>query len=132
MFPLLLPILICVSLGSAYQSQGLLGKCCMGSSSWCRGMLGSLPYTIGRMVFLQLPNLELSCNWWVPGLNIYPSLQGLFHKVSVMWVSGICGRLSACHVTLWMVWCRAHILSIPSCCKTWSMRLFLNSIPLYW
>ena len=23
-----------------------------------------------------------------------------------------------------------NILSIPSCCKTWSMRLFLNSIPL--
>ena len=94
MFSLLWPILICVFLGSAYQSQVLLGNI-----AWILtvnvGEGWGLFHIPRRMVFLQLPNLQLSCNWQVPGLNICPSLWGLFHKVSLMWVSGICGRLQA-------------------------------------
>ena len=92
-------MLICVFPGSAYWSQSLLGNVAWVLAIGAGGdwSLCNIP---GRMVFLQLLNLELSCNWQVPGLNIYPSLQGLFHKVSLMWVSGICGRLRACHYSV--------------------------------
>ena len=52
------------------------------------------------MVFLQLPNSVLSCNHQVPGLNTCPSSRDLFHKVSLMLVSGICGRLQANHYSV--------------------------------
>ena len=95
MFSLLLPMLICVFPGSAYQSQGLLGIV-----AWALivdvGEGWGLFHIPRRMVFLQLSNLDLSCNWWVPGLNTCPNSWDLFHKVSLMWVSGICGRLQAC------------------------------------
>ena len=73
MFSLLLPIVICVFPGSAYWIQGLLGNV-----AWVLavdvGEGWGLCHIPRRMVFLQLPNLELSCNWPVPGLNICPSL----------------------------------------------------------
>ena len=78
MFSLLLPVLICVFPGSAYQSEGLLGNIAGVLAVDVRGGW-DLCHIPRRMVFLQLPNLELSCNWQVPGLNIYPSLQGLSH-----------------------------------------------------
>ena len=88
-------MLICVFPSSAYQSQGLLGNI-----AWVLtvdvGEGWDLFHIPRRMVFLQLPNSVLSCYWQVPGLNTCPSLQDLFHKVSLTWVSGICGRLQAC------------------------------------
>ena len=88
-------MLISMFPGSAYWSQGLLGNV-----AWVLTVdivedwgLFHIPR---RMVFLQLPNLVLSCNWQVPGLDTYPSLQHLFHKVSLMLVSGICGRPLVC------------------------------------
>ena len=95
MFSLLLLVPICVFPGSAYQSQGLLGNI-----AWVLTVdvvegwgLFHIPR---RMVFLHLPNLVLSCNWWVPGINTCPSLQDLFHKLSLTLVSGICGRPLTC------------------------------------
>ena len=88
-------MLICVFPISAYQSQGPLRN-----AAWVLtvdvGEGWGLFHIPRRMVFLQLPNLVLSCNWQVPGLNTCPSLWDLSHKVSLMWVSGICGRLQAC------------------------------------
>ena len=99
MFSLLLPMLIGVFPSSAYWSQGLLGNV-----AWVLTVdvgegwgLFNIPR---RMVFLQLPNLELSHNWQAPGLNTCPSLQDLFHKVSLTLVSGICGSLHACHYSV--------------------------------
>ena len=92
MSSLLLPKLVCVFPDSAYWSQGLLG-----SVAWVLeidvGEGWGLFHIPRRMVFLQLLSLKLSCSWQVPGLNICPSLPGIFHKVSLMWVSGICERL---------------------------------------
>ena len=93
-----------------------------------RGGLG-LCHMLRKMVCLQLLDLELVCSWWVPGLNICPNLWGLFHKASSMWVSGICGRLPVCHCSVDGMALRKSY-QIPSCCKTWSIRLFLNSVPL--
>ena len=92
-------MLICVFPGLAYWSQGLLGNVAWVVAVDVGGGWG-IWHIPRRMVFLQLPNLELSCKWQVPALNIYPSLQGLFHKVSLMWVSSICGRLQACHYSV--------------------------------
>ena len=92
-------MLICVFPGSAYQSQGLLGNVAWIQAIGVGGGWG-LCHILRRMVFLQLPNLELSCNWQVAGLNIYPSLQGLFHKASSMWF-----QVFVEDIKLWMVWC---------------------------
>ena len=121
-------MLICVFPGSAYWSQDLLRDIAWVLIVDVVGGLG-LFHIPRRMVFLQLPNSVLSYNWQVPGLNTCPSLQDLFHKVyfnisfRYLWKTSnlplLCGWYGA-----------ENILSIPSCCKTWSMRLFLNSIPL--
>ena len=120
-------MLICVFPGSAYQSQGLLGNI-----AWVLtvdvGEGWGVFHIPRRMVFLQLPNLELSCKWQVPGLITCPSSWDLFQSFfqvafRYLWKPSslplLCGWYGA-----------ENILSIPSCCKTWSMRLFLNSIPL--
>ena len=99
MFSLLLPVLIYVFPGSTYQSQGLLGNV-----AWVLavdvGKGWGLIHIPRRMVFLHLPNLELSHNWQVPGLNTCSSLGDLFHKVYLTWVSGICGKLQVCHYSV--------------------------------
>ena len=89
---------LCFSRFSILES-GSPRKCCIGSSSWCRGGWG-LCHILRRMVYLQLLDLELSCSWQVSSLNIYPNLWGLFHKASSMWVSGDCGRLWVCHYSV--------------------------------
>ena len=94
---------LCVSRVSIPES-GSPRKHCMGSNSWCRRGWG-LFHIPRRMVFLQLPNLELSCSWQVLGLNTCPSSWDLFHKVSLMWVSGIFVEDFKLAITLWMVWC---------------------------
>ena len=80
MISLQLPMLIYVFPGSAYWSQGLLGSVALVLAVGVKGGWG-LYCILRRMVFLSLPDLGLSFSWLVPGLNIYPSLWGLFHKV---------------------------------------------------
>ena len=96
MFSLLLLMLICVFPGSAYQSQGLLGNVAWVLSVDVMEGWG-LFHIPRRMVFPQLPNSVLSCNWWVPDSNTCPSQWDLFCKVSLTLVSDICGRPLACH-----------------------------------
>ena len=92
-------MLICVFPSSAYQSQGLLGNVAWVLTVDVVGDWGYF-HILRRMVFPWLLNLVLSFNWQIPGLNTYPSLWDLFHKVSLMLVSGICGRLLACHYSV--------------------------------
>ena len=65
--------------GLAYQSQGLIGNI-----AWVLTVdvgEGWSLFCIPRgMVFLQLPNLVLSYNWQVPGLNTCPSSWDFFTK----------------------------------------------------
>ena len=85
--------------GLAYQNQDLLGNIAWVPVAGVRGGWGPC-HILRRMVIQPSLDLVLSCSWLVPGLNIYPNLWGLFHKVSSMWVSGICGRLQVCHYSV--------------------------------
>ena len=76
-----LPELFDVLLGLAYPNQDLLGNVAWVPAFDVGGGSG-LCYILGRMVILLLLDWVLSCSLPVPGLNIYPSWWGLFHKVS--------------------------------------------------
>ena len=84
-------MLICVFPGLVYQNQDLLGNVAWVPEVGVRGDW-DLCHILRRMVIQPSLGLVLFCSWLVPGLNIYANLCSLFHKVSLMWVSGICGR----------------------------------------
>ena len=56
-------------------------KMLQGSSSWCKGKLGSLQQTRKKGVS-PVQAVELHDNWQVPGLGIGPSCPNHSHTVS--------------------------------------------------
>ena len=122
MFSLLLPMLICVFPGLAYQGQGLLGNVAMVPAVDVGGGWGLCIY--------QEEWCFCSCQIWsypVTGEYLVKYLSqfvGSSHKFLQcgFWVFVEDFKLA---ITLWMYGAE-KILSIPSCCKTWSIRLLLN------
>ena len=100
----------------------------MGSSSWCRGRLGSLLYTKknGVLTVAKFGVILYLVSTWFKYLSQFAgSFSQSFFNVGFRYLWKTLSLLLLCG------WYGAeNILSIPSCCKTWSMRLFLNSIPL--
>ena len=95
----ILPELIDVFLGLAYPNQDLLGNIAWVPAVVVEGGWG-LCCILERMVILPSLDWVLPFSLPVPGLNIYPNLWGLFHKVSSVLISDICGRLQVSHYSV--------------------------------
>ena len=128
MFSLLLPMLICVFPGSAYWSQGLLGNIAWVlavdvGEGW--GLIYTKKNDVSAVDKFGVI-LELVSTWFKYLSQFAGSFSQSFFNVGFryLWKTSSLPLLCGWYGT-------ENILSIPSCCKTWSMRLFLNSLPLF-